>query len=322
MSWSGRSPRRPRLRPKQRAAFAPAAITNFFEINYNSSPHPTGATGGGYILSKGTMSSAAFSPADGVEVVTSVNGDRSYNARTTRRAVELLLAGSGVTGGRVRLDQRVETPIGSGFGASAASSTSAVYAVAAAAGIRAPKRTLALYAHRAEILEQTGLGTVSVVFDSVGAGAITVPGVPGDAKFVTVPVPKGTRIVTAFVAPYDKKDALSSRAVSEKINRLGREALNGFLADPTLENLAGQGEKFSAGLGLESTEVKKLVALAKSAGAKYASQNMIGYSVHSIVGSDESRKVARAMASLGRGVRVDVFEVGSKRAGVLSPSRR
>ncbi len=302
-------------------AFAPAAITNFFEINYNSSPHPIGATGGGYVLSKGTRSKATFTPAHDSRVVTTVNGDGEYNARTTRRAVELLLTARR-TAGIVKVDQRVETPIGSGFGASAASSTSAVYAAAAAAGISIPKQELALFAHRAEILEQTGLGTVSVVFDGTGAGAITVPGEPGRAKFVTVATPEDVRIVTAFIAPYDKRDALSSERVSERINSLGRRSLEGFLSDPTLDTLAREGERFSSNLGLESPEVKKLIALAKSAGAQYASQNMIGYSVHSITDSDRSRRVARAMARLGGGVRVDVFEVGSVRAGVVDPSRR
>ena len=301
-------------------AFAPAAITNFFEINYNSSPHPIGASGGGYILSKGTVSKATFSLADVSEISTSVNGDRSYDARTTRRAVALLREAAGAQG-RFNLAQTVQTPIGSGFGASAASATSAVYAAAAALGAKLARRELALFAHRAEIIEQTGLGTVSVVFDSVGAGAITVPGEPGKAWFVNVAVPRGTRIVTAFVAPYDKKDALSSKAVSERINRLGHRALEEFLADQTLSNLAQQGEYFSRDLGLESPEVRKLIALAKSAGALYASQNMIGYSVHSVVDAESSGRVARAMSGLGKGVRVDVFEVGSVKAGVTSSRR-
>ena len=185
-----------------------------------------------------------------------------------------------------------------------------------------PKRDLALFAHRAEILEQTGLGTVSVVFDSVGAGAITVPGDPGVARFVPVPVPERTRIVTAFVAPFDKKDALSSKPVSERINRLGRRALQGFLDDPSLDNLASQGERFSKELGLESPEVRKLIEYAKSAGAPYASQNMIGYSVHCVVDLDSSERVAGAVARLGSGVRVDIFVVGSTVAGVEGLSRR
>jgi pantoate kinase len=303
------------LPPSTSIAFAPAAITNFFEISYNS-PKPTGATGGGYILSKGTTTNATVLLASGDGFSTVVNGDASYNARTTRRAVELLLAGTGVKA-RVSLAQEVQTPIGAGFGASAASATSAVYAVARAAGIQKSRPEIALFAHDAEILEQTGLGTVSVIFDAIGAGAITVSGEPGKAKFLTVGVPDGTRIVTAFVAPFDKKDALSSEPVTQRINRLGRESLLSFLSDPTLDNLAIEGERFSGALGLESVEVKKLIGLAKSAGATHASQNMIGYAVHSVVGPDDADKVAMALLRYSKDVRVDVFEVGTRRAGFV-----
>ena len=296
-------------------AFAPAAITNFFEISYNS-PTPTGATGGGYILSKGSTTRATVIPAGGNGISTVVNDDASYNARTTRRAVKLLLTGAGVTAD-VSLIQEVQTPIGAGFGASAASATSAVYAVARAAGIQRPRPEIALSAHNAEILEQTGLGTVSVIYDAVGAGAITVPGIPGRAEFVTVEVPDGTRIVTAFVAPFDKKDALSSKSVTKRINSLGHESLVSFLSDPTIDTLAGEGERFSGALGLESVEVKKLIGLAKAAGATHASQNMIGYAVHSVVGPDDADKVATALLSYSRDVRVDVFEVGTRRAGFV-----
>jgi pantoate kinase len=223
---------------------------------------------------------------------------------------------------KVSLWQQVDTPIGSGFGASGASATSAVYAVAAAAGIMKSKERLAVCAHRAEIIEQTGLGTVSVVFDAVGAGAITVPGEPGRARFVNVKVPEGIRLVTASVAPYDKEEALSSRTIGEKISKLGGEALNAFLSDPTFDTLVHEGERFSSRLGLESPEVRKLIRLAKSAGAIGASQNMIGFSVHSVAYSDSSPSVARALRGLSPRIRVDVFEVGAQRASVTPKGRR
>jgi pantoate kinase len=309
------------LRPRVSTAFAPSAITNFFEISYNSSTLASGATGGGYILSRGTTSRATVAPGSTGRLLTRVNGDSSYNARTTRRAVDLLLTEEKVRGMTVRVDQTVDTPIGGGFGASAAAATSAVYAVAGAARVERPNEKLALYAHRAEIIEQTGLGTVSVIFDSVGAGAITVPGVPGESRFVPVKVPGGTRIVTAFLAPYDKKDALSSRSVTYRINALGHAALEAFKNEPTLDVLASEGERFSRELGLESTEVKKMIRAAKGAGARFASQNMIGHSMHSVVAEGETRKVARALRELSPEIRVDVFRVGARKAGVR-PSRR
>jgi pantoate kinase len=269
-----------------------------------------GATGGGYILSRGTVTRATPRARGGV--TTRVNGDGSYDARTTRTAVTLLLSDVGKEGASIHLDQRVETPIGSGFGASAVAST---------LGLRLTKKELAGHAHRAEIIEQTGVGTVSVIYDSVGAGAITKPGPPGAAEFEAVKVPRGTNIVTAYFAPYDKKDALSSPKMTQKINRLGRESLSRFLTDPSLDSLAAEGESFSSKLGLETPELRKAIRVAKAAGASHASQNMIGYSVHCLTDQDALPKVSRALGGLGSSARVDAFEVGRVRAGALKLSR-
>jgi pantoate kinase len=307
--------------PRRASAFAPAAITNFFQIHYGTSGEPDGATGGGYILSKGTKSRAVFEPSGARGISTVVNGDPAYNARTTRRALELLAERYPGKDGSLVVEQIVETPIGSGFGASGASAVSGIYAAAAAMGIKRPRRELALQAHKAEIIEGTGLGTVSVVYNAIGAGAIVAPGVPGVARFVTVRVPKDLRLVTACLSPYDKRDAFSSASISGRVNRLGKAALASFLQDPSLETLASEGERFSRRLGLESHEVKKLIEAAKRAGALAASQNMIGYAVHSLVDSDRSEKVASAFRRFD-GVRVDHFELGARKAGVERPSRR
>ena len=42
---------------------------------------------------------------------------------------------------------------------------------------------------------------------------------------------------------------------------------------------------------------------------------MIGYSVHSLVDQDQAARVAEALRSFSSDVRVDIFEVGSRRAG-------
>ncbi len=252
---------------------------------------------------------------------TSVDGDPRYDARTTRRAVSLLLAETSPVEGHLKLEQEMRVPIGCGFGASSASAISAVYAVAALLGVRTDKARQACFAHRAELIEQTGVGTVSVAYNFTGAGAITVPGEPGAAKFLKVDVPDGMRIVAASLGPYDKRVALSSPLLSRRITELGSSALAEFLARPTLEVLAREGERFSSGLGLMTPEVKKLAEAAKAAGAVHASQNMIGYAVHSLVDADRAAKVEEALSSLG-GPRVDVYEVGNVRAGPIGGRSR
>jgi pantoate kinase len=307
--------------PRRASAFTPAAITNFFQIHYGRAGQPDGATGGGYVLSRGTVSKATLVPSSAFDISTSVNGDPGYNARTTRRAL-LLLVASRTVKGNLLVEQEVDTPIGSGFGASGASATSAVYAASAVLGLEIPKYQLALCAHRAEIIEQTGLGTVSVIYNGTGAGAIFKPGVPGVARFRTVKVPEDLRVVTAYLAPYDKKDAISSRSISERIDRLGRKALSSFLQDPSLDALASEGEVFSREVGFESSEVKKLISVAKVAGAMYASQNMIGYAIHALADADRAGKIQATLKRTAPLARVDVFSVGRTRAGIVSTSRR
>lgn len=300
-------------------AFAPAAISNFFTIDdggpsvsVETDLHRVGATGGGYMLSKGVRSRATVDPApSGPAVLKSVvvDGDASYDARTTRTAAEMLLRASGVSGLSVRLEQSVEVPVGHGFGASAASALSAVNAMASALSLRMSAAHVAYFAHAADIVCRTGLGTVSVIYRYGGAGIIVKPGAPGIAEVKRVDVPRGIRIVTASLAPYTKSLVLSAPEMRERVNRLGREALL-RAGDLTLESLVRAGEVFSDSLGLESPPLKRLIKLARTNGAVGASQNMVGHAVHAVVPEEFSEKVARALQADFSSPKVDVYELG------------
>jgi pantoate kinase len=246
-----------------------------------------------------------------------VDGDPDYRAGTTRKAVMLLFAAYGRPRGTLALEQAMGVPVGCGFGASAAAAISAVYAAASCMGVRAPKRELAYFAHAADILERTGLGTVSVTYDATGAGAITKAGAPGVSRFRKVRCPAGTRLVTASLAAFRKSDVLSSPRAVEKVTRLGDRALRRFEARPTLETLASEGEKFSEALGLMSEGAKELAALAKERGADHASQNMIGQAVHAITPASKADDVATALRESSWRPLVEVFEIGTRRAGLL-----
>ena len=247
-----------------------------------------------------------------------VDGDPGYNASTTRKAVELLLDEHGKQEGTLVMEQTMGVPIGCGFGASAAAAISGVYAAAKATGIRLAKAKLAYYAHVAEILQQTGLGTVSVTYDRIGAGAITKAGGPGISEFLNVRYPAQTRIVTASLAPFRKSDALSAPQTVNRINDLGNRALRNLVTSPTLETLGIEGERFSESLGLMNPNVKKLARLAKASGASYASQNMIGHAIHALVTADIAETVAAILRASSLKPQVAIFEIGRQRAGILS----
>jgi pantoate kinase len=277
-----------------------------------------GATGGGYVLPKGVTTRARVTENDGegrVEVV--VDGDPNYRATTTRKALDLLFADHGRPKGTLTLEQSMGVPVGYGFGASAAAAISAVYAAAAATGLRLAKRELAYYAHVADIVEQTGLGTVSVTYDGTGAGAITKAGAPGVSRFFNVEYPAGTRIVTASLAPFRKSDAISRPRTVKRINELGDRALRTLEASPDIETLASEGERFSELLGLMTPEVRDLAKLAKASGAAHASQNMIGHAIHALTTAAKADAVAAALGDSSPKPLVEVFEIGKQRARVL-----
>jgi pantoate kinase len=301
-------------------AYVPAAISNFFTIDDGDlralSPdtdlHNVGAMGGGYMLSKGVRTVADVRSAPGrparIESVV-VDGDPDYEANTTRTAAEMLLRHSGVSECHVKLTQTVEVPVGQGFGSSAASALSAVNALAAALELKLSKAHVAYFAHAADILCRTGLGTVSVIYRYGGAGIIVKPGSPGVARVKRVKVPANTRIVTASLAPFKKGPLLSAPGMKKKVNRLGLEALK-MADDLSLESLVRAGEIFAEGLGLESPEIKRLIETAKSEGAIGASQNMVGHAVHALVLEDEAAQVAKALRSDRSAPLVNVYGFG------------
>ena len=309
------------MAPRVAKAFAPGTITNFFSVHQEKSRTDfarSGATGGGYILSKGVVSKVAvIKKSDRPVFETVVNGDPHYNARTTRQALRLLMKSIGRSA-KLRIEQRVDVPIGFGFGASAASALSAVLAASAAMDVDLNKVEIARFAHEAEIIQRTGLGTVSAVYDGLGAGFVYEPGAPGIAKFRNVRVSSPVNIVTASLAPMNLGRILSSQRKVAVVNRFGDEALHHVLAEPTLDRMAREGEVFTRKIGIANDEVASLIRIAKRAGAVYASQNMVGDAMHAIVLVGRADVVAEALDRSSPNARVDVLELGRVKAGVTS----
>lgn len=311
-------------------AFAPAAISNFFAIHDDGLGSPgffdyshIGATGGGFTLSKGVLTRVAvFDGSNEKRIRIKVNGDPNYRATTTRRAIELLVDSAGLTFSSAEVEQWVEVPIGYGFGTSAASALSAVLAMSSALGISLSKKRVAYYAHVADIVCQTGLGTVSSIWNHAGAGVIVRAGAPGVAKVVNVAVPQGLRVVAGLLAPFRKSEVLSSRLLRKKVNKYGEPAVSSVARNPTFDNLTRAGEHFAEMLNLATPEIKRLVRLSLEHGAVSASQNMIGQAVHALVGEDKAEILAEAIRSDSSSPRVIVTDIAGRPASTLVPGTR
>jgi pantoate kinase len=308
--------------PRTALAFAPAVISNFFAIHTESlSSEPpdfsrAGATGGGFTLSKGVYTHAWLVKSSSRAISVAVNGNANYPADTTKKAVELLLDAAGGSPHLVELVQTVEVPIKAGFGSSSASALSAVMAVASALELSFTKEEVASFAHQAEIMRHTGLGTVSSTYNYSGAAVITRAGGPGVAKVMRVTVPPGYRVVTAFLS-LKKGHLLSSTRMRNKVNRLGEVALE-QASDLRLESLLAAGHAFAQDLGLMTQAVKTLVAVSLEEGAVGASQNMLGNAMHAVVRDEDVEKISGALQTTSRAAKVDSFRIGGRTARILT----
>lgn len=311
------------MQVKTALAFAPAVISNFFAIHNEglSSDPPdlsrVGATGGGFTLSRGVYSHVRVVASSSRAISVAVNGDASYPASTTRKAVELLLDAAGRSPSLVEVVQTVEVPIGAGFGSSSASALSAVMAVASAMDLPMSKEKVASFAHEADIVRHTGLGTVSSTYNQSGAAVIVRPGGPGVAKLLAVRVPERVRVLTACLPPKRKPNLLSSKRMQTKINSLGALALDRS-SDLKLSSLLSAGREFAEGLGIMSRAVEHLVSAALDAGALGASQNMVGNSMHAVVAEEDVGRVSALLRSVSRKAAMDSFRIGGRTARLLA----
>jgi pantoate kinase len=281
-------------------AFAPAAISSFFEIHDTQDDKPitdlekVGAIGGGFGLEKGVVTtvSAQETEKNGINVF--INSQLTEQAKTTTNVIETLLNKTNKKYD-VTVKHGIEVPIGTGFGTSAGGALTAGLALSAALELPLTYNQIGKIAHVAEIKCQTGLGTVSSLTYSGGCVLVVEPGAPGICQIDRIPVSPDYVVVAGFLkSNILKKTMLSLPQKKKEINRYGKKTLEAILLEPSLENFLECCWDFSLKAGFSTENTCQLVSSAKRAGAVGAAQNMIGEAVHAIVHEENANSVAEA----------------------------
>ena len=285
---------------KTAKAFAPAAISSFFEIcDQTSDGKPiadiarVGARGGGFGLQKGVLTEVTVSPSKTSQICVSINGKAAPEAQTTTFVLqELLKKTKGAHD--VFVDHKIEVPIGAGFGTSAGGALTAGLAFAEALKLPLTYNQIGKIAHAADVQCKTGLGTVTAL--TAGGSCILVlePGAPGIGVVDRIPLSPSYVIVAGIAGTALNKSVLSSPKMRPEINRWGKNTLQAILAKPSVENFLDCCWQFAQNTGFATEKVTQLVDLAKKTGAIGAAQNMIGEVVHALVEEEKAAKVAEA----------------------------
>ena len=284
---------------KSAKAFAPGAISSFFEIHDSQDGQPItdltrlGAIGGGFGIEKGTRTKVIVQEAKENSVNVIINS-QSLHAKTTKQVVEKLLSKTDKKY-NVRVEHQIQVPIGMGFGTSAGGALTTGLALKEALALPLTYNQIGQVAHTSEIQCQTGLGTVSSLNFGGGLILVTKPGAPGICQTDRIPISPDYMIVVGFYPSHiPKKPLLSSQEKKLEINRHGKRALEAILSEPSLENFLGQCWEFAQKAGFANENMCQLVKAAKKAGAVGAAQNMIGEAVHAVVKEEDADSVAEA----------------------------
>ncbi len=285
---------------KTAKAFAPAAISSFFEI-YDTENGKTiteltkmGARGGGFGLEKGVLTTVTVEQAKYPEFSVYINGINSSKATTTKTVAQSL-TNNLCKSYRVKVDHIIEVPIGAGFGPSAGGALTCGLALKEALNLPLTYNQIGQIAHTAEILCQTGLGTVSSLTFTGGCVLVVEPGAPGICQLDRIPLTPNYMVVAGFLpSKVLTKTILSDPEKKFTIKRYGKKTLDAILSNPSLQNFLDCCWDFSQKAGFATTKVRELIELANKAGAVGAAQNMIGEAVHAIVDEKNVDAVAEA----------------------------
>ncbi len=244
-------------------AFAPAHITGFFIIHDGEDPLKTGSCGAGLSLDDGAVTEVTSS--DRTEIF--LNG-KPGEAATSLSIIRMLADRP------VRVDTRLQIPVGGGLGASAAGAVSTALALNQHLGLNKTMNELLYAAHFAEVTNRTGLGDVS----GMSSGGIEIrlkPGVP--FAIDRIPVPP-MYIYYVYFGPLSTKSVLSDAREKAKINGVGRKCLKSLLDKPTFPEFMRLSRAFAVETGLISAKALDAVNAVESHGGM-ASMAMLGDTV-------------------------------------------
>lgn len=305
-------------------AFSPAGISSFFQICDTepdgkpiSDLERVGARGGGFGLRKGVHTKVVATKAKKRTVKILINGKLAPEALTTRSVVHMLLERADEPC-NVKVEHRVEVPIGAGFGASAGGALTAGLALSKALGLNLTYRDIGRIAHVAEVECKTGLGTVSGILSGGGCVLVLEPGAPNHGSVDCIPVPPNYHIVAGVFEPRLTSKFLKSTKKRKIINDMAQKTLERIMAEPSVECFLHSSRDFAEKTGLATKRVVKLMDAAEKAGAIGAAQNMLGEAVHALVERDRVKSVLAAFERLLPRDKIVVAEVSLSGAQLVA----
>lgn len=220
--------------------FAPAHITGFFSIENNEDPLKNGSCGVGFLLDSG--------------VETTIKNSNKFEINVNQGSyvvINEVLKHFDVDES-FKIVQDIQVPIGAGFGTSAASALSLSIALNEFFDVGLSLIECGQIAHKVEVALGGGLGDVIA---QMGKGMVlrTHPGAPGIGK--TESFVNDLFVATKTFGEINTASVIGDEEYKRVISDNGRECLNDFKKNSTIENFLRLSYDFSVNTKLMTSEV-------------------------------------------------------------------
>lgn len=244
------------------SGYAPGHITGFFTIFKAADPILSGSTGAGVCIDGGVRTEVTVSPSAEPKFDLTYNG-KSLRSPTCEYVASRLAPQSGAYA--ISAKQESILPSNYGYGISGASALSLALSLNEAFGLKLTIRELGAIAHVAEVTNLTGLG--DVIAEMAGGLEVRIsPGGPGFGVAKQLPLGGDFVVLSTPVAEFRTAEMLTGERYVERINRLGRRALESFLERPNVDRFMEESRKFWEGVGLFDGTIRSVLHKYEEAG--------------------------------------------------------
>ena len=294
-------------------AFSPCQITGFFRIHDSEkNPLRIGSTGAGINLGNGVTTTVRIGRSGRSKFNILFNGRPLPNPVVSLEVIREHL-GRSPRKAQMTVSHETPLPMGCGYGTSGAGALSLSLALNEALGSNLTQVEAAQIAHKAEVKNRTGLGTVTSAFYG-GFLLRTKPGAPGFAEFRKTTPPSTLRVVSGSFGSISTKGVLSNPDLRRRINRCGKGLVSLQLRYLERRTFLYLSQRFAECLGIISPRLGETISEMQR--KKLASSMMmIGESIFTLVQKDH---VSRARGILQEaGLNPIVSRVSDRGAMIL-----
>ncbi len=259
-------------------AFVPGNVSCIFRVIDDRDKTKRHSLGVGFTVDKGVIVKVSKSKKTAIYA----NGKR-IDFPTVKTVIKEL------ANGPVKVEIKDELPSGAGFGVSGASALATAYALNRLFNSGRPKKELALIAHKAEVINSTGLGDVGGQFNG-GFNMKIKRGKPLSVVNLGI---RNVDVYYAFFSKIETKNVINNRLEEKRINKAGDKALKRvrLLKNKNLRDIIRISKDFAIESGL--LRDKKVINSIKEVEGKGGSASMImlGNAVFSDIPFKGSKKV-------------------------------